>query len=220
MGTDGEAETGPARLEERTMSEKVERDRPYHHGDLKRVLIETALAMLGEDGGWQFTLREVARRAGVSHAAPYKHFADKGALLAELAAHGFRLLRDSFDEVARRHASSPRAELLVSAKTFIAFGVANASLYRLMFSPEVDKRAYADLDQAALGAFEMLLAILERGQKAGVFRKAPVRGQAAACWGLVHGITMLVIDGQLIEEKVGANAVDAALECLLEGIAA
>ena len=69
------------------MHEKSER--PYHHGDLKRVVIETAQAMLREDKGWQFTLREVARRAGVSHAAPYKHFPDKSALLAELAMLGF-----------------------------------------------------------------------------------------------------------------------------------
>ena len=67
--------------------------RPYHHGDLKRVVIETAQAMLREDKGWQFTLREVARRAGVSHAAPYKHFPDKSALLAELAMLGFHQLR-------------------------------------------------------------------------------------------------------------------------------
>ena len=66
--------------------------RPYHHGDLKRVVIETAQAMLREDKGWQFTLREVARRAGVSHAAPYKHFPDKSALLAELATLGFNSL--------------------------------------------------------------------------------------------------------------------------------
>ncbi|MGH8286574.1 MAG: TetR/AcrR family transcriptional regulator, partial [Steroidobacteraceae bacterium] len=56
---------------------------PYHHGDLRRTLIETALTMLTEEGAWNFTLREVARRAGVSHTAPYNHFADKSALLAE-----------------------------------------------------------------------------------------------------------------------------------------
>ena len=60
-------------------------ERPYHHGDLRRTVIETAMAMLNEEKDWQFTLREVARRAGVSHAAPYKHFPDKAALLAEMA---------------------------------------------------------------------------------------------------------------------------------------
>ena len=70
-------------------------DRPYHHGDLRRALIETAMGMLHEDKGWQFTLREVARRAGVSHAAPYKHFPDKAALLAEMALLGFDRLRQA-----------------------------------------------------------------------------------------------------------------------------
>lgn len=70
-------------------------DRPYHHGDLRRTLIETAMGMLHEDKGWQFTLREVARRAGVSHAAPYKHFPDKAALLSEMALIGFDTLREA-----------------------------------------------------------------------------------------------------------------------------
>ena len=63
--------------------------RRYHHGDLRRTIIETAQDMLREDKGWEFTLREIARRAGVSHAAPYKHFPDKSALLTELAKIGF-----------------------------------------------------------------------------------------------------------------------------------
>jgi AcrR family transcriptional regulator len=195
-----------------------EPERPYHHGDLKRVLVDTAVAMLGEDGGWQFTLREVARRAGVSHAAPYKHFADKNALLAEVAALGFRRLRDAFVEGARTNMGSPRAELLAAAHTVIGFGMANASLYRLMFGPTVDKSQYLELERASLGSFEMLLGILGRGQEAGVFRKVPVRGQAAACWAVVHGLTMLALDGQLVEQKVGVEPVEAALQVLLEGL--
>src|SRR6185369_964241 len=74
---------------------KTPTDRPYHHGDLRRAVIETASAMLREDNNWQFTLREVARRAGVSHGAPYKHFPDKESLLAELAMQGFEHLQDA-----------------------------------------------------------------------------------------------------------------------------
>lgn len=77
-------------------------DRPYHHGDLKRALIDTAMAMLHEDKNWQFTLREVARRAQVSHAAPYKHFADKAALLKEVSLIGFDQLRAALAVVFRR----------------------------------------------------------------------------------------------------------------------
>jgi AcrR family transcriptional regulator len=186
---------------------------------LRRVVIETAQDMLREDKGWQFTLREVARRAGVSHAAPYKHFPDKGALLAELAAQGFHQLRQEIAAVVSRPFRSARAEFVAAAKAYIRFGVSNPSLYRLMFSADVDKRAHAHLNEAGLSAFGELLAILERGQSSGAFKKVPVRAQAAACWALVHGFTMLSIDGQLLPEKVGANP-ETALTSLLEGLEA
>lgn len=192
--------------------------RPYHHGDLQRAIIETAQDMLREEKGWQFTLREVARRAGVSHAAPYKHFPDKSALLAELAALGFDQMRSEIAGAIARPLRSARAEVIAAAKAYIHFGTANPSLYRLMFSGDVDKTAHAKLDAAGAGAFAELTGIIERGQASGAFKKQPVRGQAAAAWAFVHGFTMLSIDGQLLVEKVGARPLDAALACMLEGL--
>lgn len=192
--------------------------RPYHHGDLKRVVIETAQDMLREEKGWQFTLREVARRAGVSHAAPYKHFPDKSALLAELAALGFDQLRREVEGALRRQARSPRAEFMAAAKAYIQFGTANPSIYRLMFSADVDKKRFRQLDEAAAVAFAELIGILERGQSSGAIKKQPVRGQAAATWALLHGFTMLSIDGQLLPEKVGSKPLEAVLTSLLEGL--
>lgn len=192
--------------------------RPYHHGDLKRVVIETAQDMLRDDKGWQFTLREVARRAGVSHAAPYKHFPDKSALLAELATLGFNQLRDEISDALRRPLRTARAQFIAAAKAYIQFAADNPSLYRLMFSADVDKKAFPKLDEAAATAFAELLGILERGQQSGAFKTQPVRGQAAATWALVHGFAMLAIDGQLLPEKVGAKPIDAVLTSMLEGL--
>src|SRR3954464_15000445 len=93
-------------------------NRPYHHGDLRRALIETALDMLAEEKGWQFTLREVARRAGVSHAAPYKHFPDKAALLAELAMIGFDRLRESLSVAKPKAPQSLRDEIASVAHAY------------------------------------------------------------------------------------------------------
>lgn len=195
-------------------------DRRYHHGDLRRAVIETAMDMLREDRGWQFTLREVARRAGVSHAAPYKHFPDKAALLAEIALIGFDRLRETL--VAARPASpgSLDAALLPVAQAYLAFGEANPALYRLMFGADAGQPAGVHLSERALGAFGVVIALLEQGQEAGLIRKRPVRGQAAACWAQLHGLTMLSIDGLLLPEKVGDDAVAAALATLLEGLAA
>jgi AcrR family transcriptional regulator len=197
-----------------------ENPRPYHHGDLRRALIETAQEMLREEKGWQFTLREVSRRAGVSHAAPYKHFPDKGALLAELATLGFDRLREQLAHAISRPSRSMRAQFIAAAKAYVEFGSANPSLYRLMFSADVDKTAFARLHEAGAGAFAELLGILERGQQSGEFRKQPVLSQAAAAWALVHGYTMLAIDGQLLPEKVGAKPIDGVLAALLEGLEA
>jgi AcrR family transcriptional regulator len=193
-------------------------ERPYHHGDLRRAVIETAMAMLQEGKGWQFTLREVARRAGVSHAAPYKHFPDKAALLTELALIGFDRLREAFEATKPPRGASVKDEFAGVAQAYIGFGTANPALYRLMFSTE-GKAANLHLSERAMGAFEVLTALLERGQAAGVFRKRPVQGQAAACWGLCHGITMLAIEQLLLPEKVGADAVEGALATLFEGLA-
>lgn len=195
-----------------------ELDRPYHHGDLRRVVIETAGRMLREDRGWEFTLREVARRAGVSHAAPYKHFPDKRALLVELAIQGFEQLGREMTAAATPRPRSSRKEVLAVANAYVQFGVANPALYRLMFSSEAGDPSSVHLNERVLRTFGVLLDVLERGQQAGAFRKRPLPGQAAACWAQVHGLTMLSIDGLLLPEKVGGNPVNAALATLLEGL--
>lgn len=198
------------------MSEK----RPYHHGDLRRVVIETAEQMLDESRGWQFTLREVARRAEVSHAAPYRHFPDKSALLVELALRGFDRLNLDMAAVLAAAAPSPRDEFKAVARAYIAFGERRPSLYRLMFSREAGDPQVTHLDERAMTALAVVEGLLLRGQRSGAFRPQLVRSQATACWALVHGVTMLSIEGLLMPEKVGESPVEAALETLLDGLAA
>lgn len=193
-------------------------NRPYHHGDLRRTVIETALDMLREEKGWQFTLREVARRAGVSHGAPYKHFPDKAALLAELAMIGFDRLRESMLAAKPEAPKTLRDEIAPISRAYVAFGTENPALYRLMFSAEEGKTVGMHLNERALAVFDVLLEILRRGQVAGSIRKRPIEGQAAAGWGLIHGMTMLAIEGLLVPAKVGPAPLDAALSTLVEGL--
>jgi AcrR family transcriptional regulator len=193
-------------------------NRPYHHGDLRRTVIETAMAMLHEDKGWQFTLREVARRAGVSHAAPYKHFPDKAALLAEMALLGFDRLHRALTAAKPKKSSSLRDEFFAVARAYVRFGTSNPGLYRLMFSAEAGKAGDVHLSERALAAFGVITELLERGQAEGVLRKRDVRGRAAACWAQMHGITMLTMEGLFQLEKVGPDPLDAALVTLLEGL--
>ncbi len=193
-------------------------DRPYHHGNLRRAIIETAMAMLHEDKGWQFTLREVARRAGVSHAAPYKHFPDKASLLAEMALLGFDRLHEAMTTTKLKRSNSLRDEFFAIGRTYVEFGTSNPGLYRLMFSAEAGKAMDVHLSERALAVFGVVIELLERGQTEGVLRKRDVRGRAAACWAQMHGITMLTMEGLLLPEKVGPDPLDAALFTLLEGL--
>lgn len=194
--------------------------RPYHHGDLRRVVIDTAMAMLQEERGWQFTLREVARRAGVSHAAPYRHFSDKASLLAEMALLGFDQLYEALRPDDAMAAGTVRDAFFEMARAYIRFATTNAGLYRLMFSADAGNPADVHLSERALAACGPLIDLLERGQAEGVLRRRDVRGQMAACWGQIHGVALLTIDGILLPEKVGPHAQNDALLTLLEGLEA
>ena len=179
---------------------------PYHHGDLRRALIDTALAMVTEEGAWNFTLREVARRAGVSQAAPYNHFEDKSALLAEVAALGFQSLRQTMDAAARGQPRSGRQALAGVGAAYVRFGVEHPAHYRLMFGAELADKA----------AFAVLTGVLERGQASGQVRRGAVRDQALAAWSLVHGLTTLLIDQRL--SFLGVSTGDAERHARLAGM--
>ena len=107
-------------------------ERPYHHGDLRRAIVEAALDTLRETQSVDFSLRELARRAGVSHNAPYKHFAEKRDLLAAVSAAGFESLTKRMANESAKP-GSPRARLLAMARAYVSHGVENPALYRLMF---------------------------------------------------------------------------------------
>lgn len=95
----------------------------------------------------------------------------------------------------------PRKEFLAAANAYVQLGVANSALYRLMFSSEAGDPSSVHLNERVLRTFAVLLGLLERGQQAGVFKKRPVQGLAAACWAQVHGLTMLSIDGLLLPDS-------------------
>ena len=98
------------------------RTQPYHHGDLRRALVDAALAIVTDEQDWTFSLREVARRAEVSHAAPYNHFTDKNDLLSAVAALGFERLRDGMRAAVNR-AEGPVAQLLATGRVYVRHGL-------------------------------------------------------------------------------------------------
>ncbi|GJE62007.1 TetR/AcrR family transcriptional regulator [Methylobacterium trifolii] len=158
----------------------------YHHGDLRNALVEAASRLLRAGGREAVSLREAARAAGVSHNAPYRHFPSRDALLAAVAAAGFRLLRDQLEATDRRPVALGRA--------YLAFAGEDRARFQLMFGQSPAKDAFPDLAEAAGAA----LAVLDRAVGGPA---APDRVSAATlrAWGLVHGLAHLVAEGQVSE---------------------
>jgi AcrR family transcriptional regulator len=199
---------------------------PYHHGDLRRALIETALQLVTEEQDWSFSLREVARRAGVSHRAPYNHFAEKLDLLAATAAVGFERLRDGLLR-AKVGIDDPEALLAAICRTYIKLGLKNPALYRLMFGPALSDAGSNDRPsvarRAGAEARAVLEDIIEQGARAGVFAVSPdsredVELASLSTWSATHGLTMLVLDNIPRADLSVELMIERLLRMVIEGL--
>ncbi|MFI5509045.1 TetR/AcrR family transcriptional regulator [Mycobacterium sp. NPDC051804] len=183
--------TRPAQIPD----EKAERAK-YHHGDLKRALTDAALQLVQERGPKGFTLREVARRAGVSAAAPYRHFADKAQLLAAVAAQGFVQLHEALDGTVAAN-PDPSQQALAMGKAYVRWAVGHPDYYQVMFGSELDKTESPDVLAAGARAFDDLLDTIKRCQQTGLLPAGDPHTTAGPIWSLLHGISMLTIGGDL-----------------------
>jgi AcrR family transcriptional regulator len=168
----------------------------YHHGDLRNALVGAAERLIESGAGGRLTLREAAQAAGVSVAAPYRHFADREALLAAVLANGFRELARRTGE-ARRAAREPMEALVAVGLAYVAFAADRPTIYRLMFGPECDKATHPDLMAAGHEAFGVLVEAVEDTRTAGLIGEADSRAVALAGWSLSHGLASLHADGIL-----------------------
>jgi AcrR family transcriptional regulator len=169
----------------------------YHHGDLRRALIDEALRTIDKHGVAGLTLRTVADSLGVSRTALYRHFSDKQALLAAVAREGFRTMRLALVDAWERHGRGT-AGFEAMGSAYIAFAIAHPSYYRVMFGRFVESCARdPELIEEATAAFQALVDALVEQQRAGLVRNDDPLLLARFIWSLTHGISMLVIDGQL-----------------------
>jgi len=164
--------------------------KPYHHGALRAALLAAADRLVRTRGGGAVTLREVARKAGVSHAAPYHHFRSRDELLAAVAAAGFDRLRVEIDTTLGGAPASPEARWRAGAASYLRFALDNGNLYRIMFDDAGSGRSPA-LIAAARGAFEPLVA----GARA-TTSEADAEELARTAWALLHGIAILALAGR------------------------
>ena len=181
----------------------------YHHGDLPRALVDAALELIGERGPAGFTLREAARRVGVSHAAPYRHFPDRDALLQAVAEEGFTVMRDEMVE-AIGEIDDPAARFQALGITYVRFAVGHPSHFPVMFGPGGARTDGSSLAAVKEETFRLLLAAIANCQAAGVVREGPPEELAVAAWSAVHGLASLLVDGALRRPGRKASVEDLA----------
>lgn len=196
----------------------------YHHGDLPQALIDAAIELLAEGGPAALTLRGAARRAGVTSAAPYKHFADKEALMVAVAEQGFVALRAAVEAAVRSGPTDALERFRSHGLAYVRFALEHPGHYRVMFGPEVpDKRVHPPLLQASDGGLELLRTQIAECQQAGYIREGSVDEIAVLAWSVVHGVASLLIDRQIPEDLFPANErpeqlAEHALMAMFEGL--
>jgi AcrR family transcriptional regulator len=164
----------------------------YHHGDLRAVLLQAGEAELAARGIEGFSLRGVAKRAGVSHAAPAHHFGDVNGLLTALAAVGFRRFIESQNARQQKAEADALSQLVAAGLGYIDFAVANPALFRLMFSSDRPDHGSEELASSAAAAYRKLVDDVARLQAARAGQPASEQAEVMRTWAAAHGFADLM----------------------------
>ena len=191
----------------------------YHHGDLKNALIKAGVEILAKDGVSGLSLRKVAMKAGVSHAAPYAHFADKQALIAAISTEGFRQLYERVSGVAEEHQNQPEKQLVEAAWAYVQFAMDDPDRFKVMFSGVLEKeKEYPDFVTESQRNFQLVKMIVEANQASGRLRSGDSALVALSAWGIIHGFIMLMLEGQISHAVLEKMSLRELVEFQLEQI--
>jgi|TARA_B100000315_G_scaffold260180_1_gene319823 AcrR family transcriptional regulator len=197
--------------------------RAYHHGDLRAAMLDVALATLEELGPQGLTMREVARRTGVSHAAPYRHFADRDQLIVAVVEQGFSLLEATMAEHRAAADDDPLSQFTAGGFAYFSFAFRYPAYYRVMFSGDLLSASGAEsLQHTGTTAIRQIAADIEVCQRLGLLKPGDPMLQALALTSTMHGYVTLVIDNRvqyLLGEKYSKEQlIQFAMSSIIEGI--
>ena len=170
----------------------------YHHGDLKNALIKAGMEIISKEGLAGLSLRKVASKAGVSHAAPYAHFADKQALIAAISTEGYHRLYDQLTAAVVINEGDPQRILVEAGWSYVQFALNDPQRFKVMFSGILEQeKDYPEFREMALKSFELLVTLVKGCQAAGLLAPDPADMVAVRLWSVVHGFILLLLEGQI-----------------------
>ncbi|MDJ0960623.1 MAG: TetR/AcrR family transcriptional regulator [Acidimicrobiia bacterium] len=183
----------------------------YHHGDLRTALLDAVGEIIRDSGVGAVSLREAARRAGVSHSAPAHHFGDKNGLLTAYATRGFEIFREQM-QTALDSAPDPRAAFQAIGRAYVSFALERNEYFEIMFREELHHSEDPELDDAGRRAFAVLLEAVRQVAEAGLVGDKNPMHVAMSAWATVHGMATLWLTG------APSKFTDEDLGTLLEGV--
>jgi AcrR family transcriptional regulator len=197
----------------------------YHHGDLRAALLNAALDIINDKGPQHLTIREVARKAGVSHTAPYRHFANKDDLIVAVVKQGFDLLSQTMNAEKEAADSDPLSQFAAAGIAYIDFALNNPAYYRIMYSGDLlSSNGQHTLQHTSTDTFAELVSDIETCQALNIMRPGNPALQALALLSSIHGFVTMVIDNRvaaLLGRDYDVNQVrDLILTTIFEGIGA
>ena len=187
------------------MSRSKTKTTAYHHGDLRNTLIETGLKVLTEQGEQALSMRKLAKQAGVSHNAPYMHFADKEALLAAIAEEGFHILTNAVDTAVSTTEGDWYQQLQNGSWAYVNFALEHPSHLQVMFR-SFDHEKYPSLIEASTNALTRLQQIIDEGQQLKMVKDGNSRQLATCVWSLLHGMATIMAGGKMPPVVIGEAA--------------
>ncbi|HZT02876.1 MAG TPA: TetR/AcrR family transcriptional regulator [Steroidobacteraceae bacterium] len=204
------------------------RGRSYHHGDLRNALIEATVELIPAAGVRGLSLREVARAAGVSHAASYRHFRDKESLLAAVAETGFSNLGEALRRAAQSAGPDPVAKLQAAGVAYVEFAMRHPAHLHVMFGGAIGSfDRYPTLLASARAARAELHEVVAEISRKGSAGEAEEEVLEAAAWSIVHGLSVLLADGQMrrqdgtqLSRRAGLSLAQAVTQLFCAGLAA
>jgi len=201
----------------------AEEKTPYHHGDLRSALLEAALEILNDHGPRALTIREVARKVGVSHTAPYRHFANKDDLIVAVVRQGFDLMSQAMAERKSAAEPDPLNQFAAAGMAYVDFALENPAYYRVMYSGDLlSSTGQHTLQHTSSETFKEVVRDITTCQELGIIRPGDPAMQALGLLSTIHGFVTMVIDNRvsalLGDEYQPQDVRDAVLTSIFEGL--